>query len=99
MAPFVNAAEDGNNFTMVKTFWVFWAVAVPITLVLVAFWIIWQNRRDLHVWLFKQTNKRDRRKSSPGANYSSDGSLLESWNRPDRSEDSMRYMKAINAVA
>lgn len=38
-------AETWNNVVKAR-FWIYWAVAIPLTIVTLAIWSFWQRRRD-----------------------------------------------------
>ncbi|KAK2780701.1 hypothetical protein FQN52_002120 [Onygenales sp. PD_12] len=61
------AVEDGKqSFTVSKRFWLFWAVAIPITVVVIGLWAVW----NYWFWIKKRTKpfwkKFDRRQSQNG---------------------------------
>lgn len=31
-------------------FWVYWAVTLPLTLVIIGIWLLWTNRKELREW-------------------------------------------------
>lgn len=41
---FFNFQNDGPEVS--SRFWIYWAVTVPVTIVIVGIWYVWEKRRD-----------------------------------------------------
>lgn len=46
MQPFITITDD-NKIVMAGQFWIFGAVAGPITLLIVVLWVLWIQRREI----------------------------------------------------
>ncbi len=48
VSSFFSPSPDGSGRVVVSSqFWIFWAVAAPITLVIVLIWFVWINRKQV----------------------------------------------------
>lgn len=54
MAPFITISSD-NKVVMTSQFWIFWAVAGPVTLLVIVLWVSWIQRSEIMTAL---VNKR-----------------------------------------
>jgi len=62
MAPFIAISEDGNHIRMSSQFWVFWAIATPITVVVLVTWLIWIQRVEFAKRVKDAVSKRKAQK-------------------------------------
>jgi hypothetical protein len=46
MAPFIKITDD-NEMLVTNHFWIFWAIAGPVTFLVVVLWVLWIRRSDL----------------------------------------------------
>ena len=46
-----------------KSFWLYWAVTLPLTFGVVAVWLIWTNREDVKRFLARKKHKPERKGS------------------------------------
>jgi hypothetical protein len=47
MSSFFSMAPDGSGLQVSGKFWVFWAFAIPITIIVVAIFTLWIQRREI----------------------------------------------------
>jgi hypothetical protein len=47
MSSFFSMAPDGSGLQVSSKFWIFWAFAIPITLLVMAIFTLWIQRREI----------------------------------------------------
>src|SRR5205814_3426830 len=52
MSPFITITSD-NKIVVTSEFWIFWAVAGPVTFLVVLLWVLWIQRRETTGLLLK----------------------------------------------
>lgn len=71
MSAFFSDASDGSGRLVVSSqFWLFWAVAAPITIAIVIIWFLWINRKQVK----KLKDSRKRRVAEKDIEAKSDSS-------------------------
>jgi hypothetical protein len=47
MSPFISISADDRHMSVSSQFWVFWAVAAPITVFVLLAWLVWLQRVEV----------------------------------------------------
>jgi hypothetical protein len=63
MSSFFGMAPDGSGLQVSPKFWIFWAFAIPITLIVLATFTLWIQRQEISDLIKGVMHSCDRRKS------------------------------------
>jgi hypothetical protein len=64
MSPFISISVDDRHMSVSSQFWVFWAVAAPITVFVLLAWLLWLQR--VEVLKYVEEMVTEYRKTRPG---------------------------------
>jgi Mg2+ and Co2+ transporter CorA len=65
IGPFVQFDRDAGSFRMVPQFGIFWAIAAPVTVLVILVWVIWSKRDQLRATLKRWHDFSGRRPHIP----------------------------------
>jgi cytochrome c-type biogenesis protein CcmH/NrfF len=43
---FFNQSSDGSSITVLRDFWIFWVIAIPVTVVVIYIWYVMSRRQS-----------------------------------------------------
>jgi hypothetical protein len=61
MNPFFFLSPQTQQLQVSSQFWIFWAVALPLTALVIIIWILWTQRKEvLKLWRLVKRRGRDK---------------------------------------